>query len=206
LSRIQIELSWVDKEKGRSGKVGQSFLPFSVIPFLSLSFLPFPVILSILSHSFFSQSFFLFSVIPSADPTCRPLPLLPPSSPALNFPRDLRRASLSGPARPGQRRRPTSSGPTPLRTLIPALQPEDPSTAAPFFFRSGHLGSTVVQPPRRASDRQIPRKSFPSPSRSSPSSAPKPCASVSTGIREEAAAGEPPRRSNSSPPVPFWSC
>jgi hypothetical protein len=169
------------------------------------------VILSILSHPFYSQSFFLFSVIPSI--LSHSLSLTPPVGPFSllfllrrnSFPKSP--ASHSPWARtPRQRRRPTSSGPTPLRTLIPALQPEDPSTAAPFFFRSGHLGSTVVQPPRRASDRQIPRKSFPSPSRSSPSSAPKPCASVSTGIREEAAAGEPLRRSNSSPPVPFWSC
>jgi hypothetical protein len=66
-------------------------LPFSVIPFLSQSFLPFSVIF-VLSSVILS-----FSVIPQLDPTCRPLL---PSSLALNFPRDLRRApSFPGPAR-----------------------------------------------------------------------------------------------------------
>jgi hypothetical protein len=132
------------------------------------------VILSILSHPFYSQSFFLFSVIPSI--LSHSLSLTPPVGPFSllfllrrnSFPKSP--ASHSPWARtPRQRRRPTSSGPTPLRTLIPALQPEDPRTAAPFFFRSGHLGSTVVQPPRRASDRQIPHKSSAAPPRSFPS-------------------------------------
>jgi hypothetical protein len=163
--------------------------PFSVIPFLSQSF-PFlsQSFLSFLSHfpSFLSHSF-PFSVIPSflsyfrsflchsfflrhsparphlsAPSSFFPSAQLPPRSPASSlFPRARAPVWL---------RRPTSSGPTPLGTLtLTPASPEDPSTATPFFFRSGHLGSTVVQPPRRASDRQIPRKSSAAPPRSFPS-------------------------------------
>jgi hypothetical protein len=75
----------------------QSFLPFSQ------SFLLFSVIPYILSLSFFSQSFSFFPQLfllsrsfPQLDPTCRPL--LPPSSPALNFPPRSPASSLaSGP-------------------------------------------------------------------------------------------------------------
>jgi hypothetical protein len=204
LSLVQIESSWFGKEKGGNRKVGQSFLLFSVI-------------LSILSHSFFSQSFFLFSVIlsflsnsfysqsfPQPDPTCRPFSL--PFLLRRNDPDNPGEPLLLGPH--AEASIPTLNWPRSphLPCALTLAATGDPSTAAPFSFRSGYLGLTVVRALRRASDRHFPRKSFPSPSRSSPSSVPKPYASVSTGIREEAAAGEPLRRSNSSPPVPFRSC
>jgi hypothetical protein len=131
-------------------------LPFSVIPFLSQSFLPFSVIF-VLSSVILS-----FSVIPQLDPTCRPLL---PSSLALNVPRDLRRASLSGPARPGQRRRPTRGNPLRSGTQNPnpnscvARGPPAPPPLLPR--RADSLGLTVAPPLRRATDLNRPASAPP---------------------------------------------
>jgi hypothetical protein len=70
---------------------------------------------------------------------------------------------------------PYKRNPPSPRTLTLLLhRPKIPSTAAPFFLRSGHLGLTVVRPLRRALGHHSPHKSSTSPPRSFPSRALEP--------------------------------
>jgi hypothetical protein len=160
--------------------VGQSFFLFSVI-------------LSVLSHSFYSQSF------PQPDPTCRPL--LPPlSSPAQLLPEIPGEPLSLGPhakAAP----LPYKKVPRPRTLNLAAAAPLETRSAAASFFPPPRrrLGLTVDRPFRFTPDHHITRKSFPSPSRSSKRPASKPYASASTEFSEETFSGELLRRRNSSP-------
>jgi hypothetical protein len=131
------------EETGRWVSHSRSFLSHS---FFSQSFFLFSVILSFLSHSFFSQSFFLFSVIlsflshsfyPQSFP--QPDPTCRPRLPPLSSPAQLLPEIPGEPLSLGPH---AKAAPPPYkrnflspRTLTPALQARRPPAPPPFFLR-----------------------------------------------------------------------